>query len=90
VNRSSIPDHGGRYRHGEAISASFVEPAVNQVISKRMVERQQMRWTEWEAHRLLQVRTQVLNDDLRATFDRWYLRPEGPNPGEGRGRVPLR
>jgi hypothetical protein len=72
VNRSSIPNYGDRYRHGEAISTSFVESTVNQVISKRMVKKQQMRWTEAGAHRLLQVRTQVLNDDLRATFDRWY------------------
>ena len=72
VNRSSIPNYGDRYRHDEAISMSFVESTVNQVISKRMVKKQQMRWTESGAHRLLQVRTQVLNDDLRATFHRWY------------------
>ncbi len=72
ANRSSIPNYGDRYRHGEAISTSFVESTVNQVISKRMVKKQQMRWTEPGAHRLLQVRTQVLNEDLRATFCRWY------------------
>ena len=37
-----------------------------------MVKKQQMRWTPEGAHLLLQVRTQVLNDDLRATFRRWY------------------
>jgi hypothetical protein len=31
-----------------------------------------MRWTKRGAHLLLQVRVQVLNDDLRATFERWY------------------
>jgi hypothetical protein len=31
-----------------------------------------MRWTERGAHLLLQVRTQVLNEDLRTTFQRWY------------------
>lgn len=72
VNRSSIPNYGDRYRHGEAISTSFVESTVNQVVSKRMVMRQQMRCTKAGAHRLLQVRTQVLNEDLRATFCRWY------------------
>jgi hypothetical protein len=72
ANRSSIPNYGDRYRHGESIATSFVESTVNQVISKRMVKKQQMRWTEPGAHRLLQVRTQVLNDDLRATFCRWY------------------
>jgi hypothetical protein len=45
---------------------------VNQVISRRMVKEQQMRWTERGAHLLLQVRTRVLNDDLRATFERWH------------------
>jgi hypothetical protein len=37
-----------------------------------MVKKQQMRWTKKGAHLLLQVRTQVLNDDLHTTFDRWY------------------
>ena len=72
ANRSSIPNYGDRYRHGEAIATSFAESTVNQVISKRMVKKQQMRWTEWGAHLLLQVRTRVLNEDLRETFHRWY------------------
>jgi hypothetical protein len=46
--------------------------AVNQVVSKRMVKKQQMRWTKSGAHNLLQVRTNVLNDQLRETFVRWY------------------
>jgi hypothetical protein len=72
VNQASIPNYGDRYRHGEAISTAFAESTVNQVISKRMVKKQQMRWTERGAHLLLQVRTQVLNEDLRTTFGRWY------------------
>src|SRR5260370_310511 len=31
-----------------------------------------MRWTNEGAHQLLQVRVQVLNDELRQTFCRWY------------------
>jgi hypothetical protein len=42
------------------------------VISKRFVKKQQMRWTKKGAHLLLQVRTQVLNEDLRPTFEHWY------------------
>jgi hypothetical protein len=57
ANASSIPNYGERYRAGEAISSAFVESTVNQVVSKRMVKKQQMRWTESGAHRLLQVRT---------------------------------
>ncbi len=45
---------------------------MNQVISRRMVKEQQVRWTERGAHLSLQVRTRILNDDLRATFERWY------------------
>jgi hypothetical protein len=49
-------------------------PASAKYLASRLpdVKKQQMRWTESGAHRLLQVRTQVLNDDLRATFHRWY------------------
>jgi hypothetical protein len=72
VNRPFIPNYGDRYRYGEAISTAFAESTVNQVISKRMVKKQQMRWTRRGAHLLLQVRTQTLNDDLRDTFCRWY------------------
>ena len=72
VNRKSIPNYGDRYRHNETISTSFVESAVNQVVSKRMVKLQQMRWTKRGAHLLLQVRTRALNGDLRNTFRKWY------------------
>jgi hypothetical protein len=51
---------------------AFTESAVNQVISKRMVKKQQMRWTPRGAHLLLQVRTRVLNDQLASDFHRWY------------------
>jgi hypothetical protein len=72
ANQNFIPNYGDRYRHGEKISMAFAESAVNQVVSKRMVKKQQMRWTESGAHNLLQVRTKVLNDQLRETFVRWY------------------
>ena len=59
-------------RNGETISTAFVESTVNEVISKRFVKKQQMRWTKEGAHQLLQVRIQVLNDELRQTFHNWY------------------
>jgi hypothetical protein len=50
-----------------------VESAVNQVmISKRMVKKQQMRWSPRGAHLLLQIRTRVLNDTLADDYRRWY------------------
>ena len=57
---------------GDAISSAFVESTVNQVVSKRMVKKQQMRWSPRGAHLLLQIRAQVLNDDLSDAFRRWY------------------
>ena len=82
ANQHAIPNYGDRYRHGEPISTSFVESAVNQVVSKRMVKKQQMRWTKRGAHLLLQVRTQALNGDLRQTFCRWYpaMKTSGEEP----------
>ncbi len=71
-NQANITNYGYRYRNGERISTGFVESTINQVVSKRFVKKQQMRWTERGAHLLLQVRTKVLNDQLRDTFEGWY------------------
>jgi hypothetical protein len=79
ANGAWIPNYGERYRSGEAISSAFVESAVNQIVSKRMVKKQQMRWTPRGAHLLLQVRTCVLNDDLANDFQRWYPAFVAPN-----------
>jgi hypothetical protein len=72
ANAGRIPNSGERQRAGEAISTAFTESAVNQVISKRMVKKQQMRWTPRGAHLLLQIRSRVLNDQLANDFRRWY------------------
>jgi hypothetical protein len=71
-NRHFIVNYGDRYRHGEPIASGFVESAVNQVVSKRFVKRQQMAWRPRHAHNLLQIRTAVLNDQLRSYVERWY------------------
>jgi len=72
VNGTWIPNYGERYRSGEAISSAFVESTVNQVVSKRMVKKQQMRWAPKSAHLLLQVRAKVLNGELAEVVQRWY------------------
>src|SRR5437899_1267949 len=72
ANAAWIPNYGERYRCGEAISSAFVESTVNQVVSKRMVKKEQMRWAPKGAHLLLQVRAKVLNDELAEVFHRWY------------------
>jgi hypothetical protein len=62
------------------------------VISKRMVKRQQMQWSQRGAHLLLQCRTRVLNDELEEIFRGWYpqLRTQdAPRPPcEGEARAP--
>jgi hypothetical protein len=72
ANASCIPNYGERHRYGEVISSAFVESTVNQVVSKRMVKKQQMRWTPEGAHLLLQVRTRTLNGELATIFRAWY------------------
>jgi hypothetical protein len=72
ANACCIPNYDERYRAGEPISSSFAESAINDVVSKRMVKKQQMRWSPRGAHLLLQIRTRVLNDELADDFHRWY------------------
>ncbi len=71
-NTGAIVNYGERYRNGDRISTGFVESTINQVVSKRMVKKQQMQWTPEGAHLLLQVRTQVLNEEWEDTFRTWY------------------
>jgi hypothetical protein len=71
-NQSFIPNYGERYRNGERISTGFVESTVNYVVSKRMVKKQQMKWSQRGAHLLLQIRTRVLNGKWEEAFRRWY------------------
>ena len=83
INHSSIPNYGDRYRNEEAISSAVAESTVNQIVSKRFVKKQQMRWTRRGAHLLLQIRTRVLDDTLLATFQHWYPGMEaGESPQE--------
>jgi hypothetical protein len=87
------PNYGERRRACETISTSFVESTVNQVISKRMVKKQQMRWSPRGAHLLLQIRTRILNDTLTNDYRRWYPQlhphPRLNHPGFGATDVPV-
>ncbi len=81
---SFIVDYAERHRYGERVSTGFVESVVNQMLAKRMVERQQMQWTKKGAHLLVQARIKVLNEDWEAYFRQQYpgFRPlqAGPLP----------
>ena len=71
-HRVKLTAEAERYRAGEAISSAPAESAVNQVIAKRMVKKQQMRWTPAGAHRLPQIRTRVLDHRLDADIAQWH------------------
>jgi hypothetical protein len=60
-------------------ASGFVESAINQVVSKRMVKKQQMGWSQRGAHLLLPIRTRVLDEEWENTFRRWYpdFHPQG-------------
>ena len=72
LNADSMPDYGKRYRAGQRISTGFVESAVNEIIAKRMVKKQQMRWNRFTVQRFLDVRIHVLNGTLEDAFRHWH------------------
>lgn len=63
-NRGSIANCGARYREGIRIATTSAEASVYNLVAKRMVKKQQMRWSESGANLLLQVRVAVANGDL--------------------------
>ena len=68
----TIANYAERHRYGERVSTAFAESTVNAVVAKRFVKRQQMRWSKRGAHLMLQTRTRVLDETLRAKFLSWY------------------
>jgi len=73
-HREFIPNSGERYRQGETISTAFVESTIQQVVSRRLVKKQQRAWTLRGTPLLLPTRTKVLNHELEEVFRRWYPR----------------
>lgn len=72
ANQPGLVNYGARRRRGEPISTAFVESAINEIISKRMIKKQQMRWNRWTVQPLLNVRVAVLDGTLEASFRRSY------------------
>jgi hypothetical protein len=71
-NAAAIVIYSRRWRNGERISTAFVASIVNLVINRRFAKKQQMKWSKLGAHRLLQMRTKILDGTLRKLFSRWY------------------
>jgi len=72
LNADSMLDHGKRYRAGRGISTGFVESAVNEIIAKRMVSKQQMRWNRYTVQKFLDVRVHVLTGTSEDAFRGWH------------------
>jgi hypothetical protein len=67
-NEAALVHYDARRQGGEPIATSFVESAVDEIISWRMAKTQQMRWSRATVPAFLDVRTAVLNDTLKDAF----------------------
>jgi hypothetical protein len=81
ANTHTPVNYGARRRRGEPISTAFVESAVNEIVSRRMTKKQQMRWNRWTVQPFLDVRAAVLNGTLEGAFRRRHpdFRPVNRN-----------
>ena len=72
ANRSGLVNYGARRRRREPISTAFVESAINEIVARRMIKKQQMRWNRWTVQPFLDVRAAVLDGTLEGSFRRLY------------------
>ncbi len=80
-NEAALVHYAARRRRGEPVATSFVESAVDEIISWRMAKAQQMRWSRATVQPFLDVRTAVLNDTFEDAFRRHHpgFRPRPAN-----------
>ncbi|WP_245486645.1 ISKra4 family transposase [Mesorhizobium sp. M7A.F.Ca.MR.176.00.0.0] len=88
-NRGAIINYGKRYRAGLRVATTLAESAVNSLVGKRMVKKQQMRWSLHGAHMLMQVRTADLNGELRDRLRASFRQTEPNVPPLFKPRPPL-
>ncbi|MBU3888559.1 hypothetical protein [Methylosinus sp. KRF6] len=81
ANQPALVNYGRRRRDRLPISTAFVESAVNEILSKRMIKKQQMRWNRWTVQPFLDVRVAVLNETLAGSFRHLYpdFQPDSQN-----------
>jgi Transposase len=70
ANQPALVNYGRRHHDRQPISTAFVESAVNEILSRRMIKKQQMRWNRWTVQPFLDVRVAVLNKTLAGSFKR--------------------
>jgi hypothetical protein len=81
ANQLALVNYGRRRHDRLPISTAFVESAVNEILSKRMIKKQQMRCNRWTIQPFLDVRVAVLNKTLAGPFRRLYpdFQPDNEN-----------
>ena len=88
-NRGAIVNYGKRYLAGLRVATTLAESAVNSLVGKRMVKKQQMRWSLHGAHMLMQVRTAEINGELRNRLRAPFRQPEPNVPPLFKPKPPL-
>ncbi|WP_246252805.1 ISKra4 family transposase [Allomesorhizobium camelthorni] len=88
-NRGAIINYGKRYRAGLRVATTLAESAVNSLVAKRMVKKQQMRWSQHGAHTLMQVRTTEMNGELRDRLRARFRLTESQVPSLFKPKPPL-
>ena len=88
-NRGAIVNYGRRHRAGLRVATILAESAVNSLVGKRMVKKQQMRWSLRDAHMVMHVRTAELNGELRDRLRAPFRQPESNVPPIFKPRPPL-
>ncbi|CCJ06970.1 hypothetical protein [Methylocystis sp. SC2] len=69
------------FRSPKGSATAFVESAVNEILSKRMIKEQQMRWHRWTVQPFLDARVAVRNKTLPVSLRRLYpdFQPDNEN-----------
>ncbi|MBB3398865.1 MULTISPECIES: hypothetical protein [unclassified Rhizobium] len=88
-NRGAIVNYGKRYRTGLRVATTLAESAVNSLVGKRMIKKQQMRWSLHGAHMLMQVRAAQINGDLHDRLRAPFRQAESHVPPLFKARPPL-
>lgn len=88
-NRGAIVNYGKRYRAELRVATTLAESAVNSLVAKRMVKKQQMRWSLHGAYMLMQVRTAELKGELCDRLRTPFRQPEPNIPSLFKPKPPL-
>ncbi|TGT35925.1 hypothetical protein [Mesorhizobium sp. M8A.F.Ca.ET.165.01.1.1] len=88
-NRGAIVNYGKGYQAGLRFATTLAESAVNSLVGKRMVKKQEMRWSLHGAHMLMQVRTADFNGELRNRLRAPFRQPESKVPPLFKPKPPI-